>query len=102
MAVRWSQHKYDIRKRPDQNELSKHCCRNHNLEKDLEVFILDRLRVQPARRTGKNGGQVHMQATNTSVQQGRYEQRYTRLRKIDVPALVLNQRRSSVNLNLHL
>ena len=41
MAVRWSQHKYDIRKRPDQNELSKHCCRNHNLEKDLEVFILD-------------------------------------------------------------
>ena len=41
MAVRWSEHKYDIRKRPDQNELSKHCCRNHNLAKDLEVFILD-------------------------------------------------------------
>ena len=41
MAVRWSQHKYDIKKRPDQNELSKHCCRNHNIEEDLEVFILD-------------------------------------------------------------
>ena len=35
MAVRWSQHKYDIKKRPDQNELSKHCCRNHNIEEDL-------------------------------------------------------------------
>ena len=41
MAERWSKHKYDIKNRPEQNELSKHCKRNHNLEKDLEVTILD-------------------------------------------------------------
>ena len=41
MAKRWSKHKYDIVNRPDQNELATHCHRNHNLEKDLEIFILD-------------------------------------------------------------
>ena len=41
MAERWSKHKYDIINRPDQNELSKHCRHNHNLEKDLEITILD-------------------------------------------------------------
>ena len=41
MAERWSNHKYDIVNRPDQNELSKHCHRNHDIEKDIEIFILD-------------------------------------------------------------
>ena len=41
MAERWSKHKYDIVNRLDQNEPSKHCHRNHDLEKDLEIFILD-------------------------------------------------------------
>ena len=41
MAERWSKHKYDIVNRPDQNELSKHCHRNHDIEKDIEIFILD-------------------------------------------------------------
>ena len=41
MEERWSKHKYDIRNRPEQNELSKHCKRNHDPEKDLEVTIVD-------------------------------------------------------------
>ena len=41
MAKRWSKHKYDIRNRPDQNELATHCHKDHDLEKDLEIFILD-------------------------------------------------------------
>ena len=41
MADRWSKHKYDIKSRPEQNELSKHCKRNHDPEKDLEVTIVD-------------------------------------------------------------
>ena len=41
MRIRWSKHKYDIRKRPAQNELATHCHKDHDLEKDLEVFILD-------------------------------------------------------------
>ena len=32
---------YDILNLPDQNELSKHCHHNRNLEKDLEITILD-------------------------------------------------------------
>ena len=41
IATRWSKHKYDIVNRPEQNELTKHCCRGHNLERDLEVIVLD-------------------------------------------------------------
>ena len=41
IATRWSKHKYDIVNRPEQNELTKHCCRGHNIERDLEVIILD-------------------------------------------------------------
>ena len=41
MAKRWSKHKYDIINRPDQNELASHCHRNHDLDKDLEISILD-------------------------------------------------------------
>ena len=41
MSDRYSKHKYDIKNRPKQNELATHCHRDHELEKDLEVFILD-------------------------------------------------------------
>ena len=41
MATRWSKHKYDIINRPSQNELATHCHHNHDLEKDLEITILD-------------------------------------------------------------
>ena len=41
IAARWSKQKYDIVNRPEQNELTKHCCRDHNIERDLEVIILD-------------------------------------------------------------
>ena len=34
MAKRWSKHKYDIRNRPDQNELATHCHHNHDIEKE--------------------------------------------------------------------
>ena len=41
MSERYSKHKYDILKRPEQNELSSHCHKDHDLERDLEVYILD-------------------------------------------------------------
>ena len=41
MSTRWSKHKYDIINRPSQNELATHCHKHHDLEKDLEVYILD-------------------------------------------------------------
>ena len=41
MGNRWSKHKHDIIYRPTQNELATHCHKNHDLEKDLEVYILD-------------------------------------------------------------
>ena len=41
MASRWSKHKHDIIYRSNQNELVTHCHTNHDLEKDLEVTILD-------------------------------------------------------------
>ena len=41
MSIRWSKHKHDIKYRPTQNELATHCHENHDLEKDLEVYILD-------------------------------------------------------------
>ena len=41
MSELWSKHKYDVQNRPTQNELATHCHKDHDLEKDLEVFILD-------------------------------------------------------------
>ena len=41
MSDRWSKHKYDVKNRPTQNELATHCHKDHDLEKDIEVFILD-------------------------------------------------------------
>ena len=43
MRVRYSKHKYDVKNRPDQNEFSQHCKKNHDLEKDIEIYILERL-----------------------------------------------------------
>ena len=39
MSERWT--KYEVMNRPTQNELTTHCHKDHDLEKDLEVFILD-------------------------------------------------------------
>ena len=41
MSERFSKHKYDIRKRPQQNELAEHCHGTHDPEKDLEIYILE-------------------------------------------------------------
>ena len=41
MSDRFSKHKYDIKKRPKQNELAEHCYGTHDPEKDLKVYILD-------------------------------------------------------------
>ena len=42
MKKRFSGHKYDIKKRPDQNELSQHCHKHsHDPVQDLEIFIID-------------------------------------------------------------
>ena len=41
MSNRYSKHKYDIKNRPKQNELASHCHDDHDIEKDLELFILD-------------------------------------------------------------
>ena len=41
MAQRWSGHKYDIRKRPDNCDFAKHFVRKPHKEEDLEVFILE-------------------------------------------------------------
>ena len=41
MSDRFSKHKYDIKNRPKQNELAAHCHNDHDIENDLEVFILD-------------------------------------------------------------
>ena len=41
MADRFSKHKYDINKRPQQNELAEHCHGTHDIQTDLEVSILD-------------------------------------------------------------
>ncbi len=35
-----SKHRYDIRKRPENNELAEHFHRNHDPERDMEIFIL--------------------------------------------------------------
>ena len=41
MCDRYGKHKYDIKKRPDQNELATHCHQNHDVSKDLEIYIVD-------------------------------------------------------------
>ena len=40
LADRFSKHRYDIKNRPDNTELSAHFHDDHNLEKDLDVVIL--------------------------------------------------------------
>ena len=41
MKIRYSKHKYDVNNRPTQNEFATHCHRGHDLEKDIEISILD-------------------------------------------------------------
>ena len=41
MRERYGKHKYDIRKRPDNNELAAHCHEGHDVDQDLEIHILD-------------------------------------------------------------
>ena len=41
MGDRYGKHKYDIKKRPDQNELAAHCHQGHDVSKDLELYIVD-------------------------------------------------------------
>lgn len=41
MCDRYGKHKYDIKKRPDQNELATHCHQNHDVSRDLEIYIVD-------------------------------------------------------------
>ena len=38
---RYVKHKYDIKRRPKQNELSAHFHKDHNIEEDLEIHILN-------------------------------------------------------------
>ena len=40
LSERFSKHRYDIKNRPDNNELAKHFHDNHNLNDDLNVTIL--------------------------------------------------------------
>ena len=41
MSDRYAKHKSDIKHRPTNNDLAKHCHQNHDLEKDLEVSIIE-------------------------------------------------------------
>ena len=41
MRVRYGKHKYDIRKRPDNNKLAAHCYGGHDVDQDLKINILD-------------------------------------------------------------
>ena len=41
VAKRFSGHKYDVAKRPTQNEFTQHCEKKHDLKKDIEIYILD-------------------------------------------------------------
>ena len=42
MRERYGGHKYDIKHRPDNCDLAKHCsCKPHNTETDLEVCIIE-------------------------------------------------------------
>ena len=37
----YGKHKYDIKNRPKQNELAAHLHKDHHIEEDLEIHILD-------------------------------------------------------------
>ena len=37
----YGKHRQEMKKRPDQNELAAHCHQDHNVSKDLELFIVD-------------------------------------------------------------
>ena len=42
ISERYGGHKYDIKKRPDNCDLARHCCNTkHDLEKDLEITIIE-------------------------------------------------------------
>ena len=42
LSQRFSKHRYDSNKRPDNNELSKHIARyNHNFETDIDITVLN-------------------------------------------------------------
>ena len=43
LRERFNKHRYDVKKRPENNELSKHCFEeNHDFEKDITVQILEK------------------------------------------------------------
>ena len=49
--TRFSKHRYDIKKKPDNSELAKHFHENHNLSDDLNVTILENnIKTAAARR----------------------------------------------------
>ena len=74
MAEQWSKHKHDLLNHPDQNELSKHCHHNHNLEKNLEITILDYGYDCLEGREQMEDIYVHLQNAITTVQQMWHEQ----------------------------
>jgi len=41
LNTRFSKHKYDIKNRPDNSELAEHFNKNHDINKDLEIYILE-------------------------------------------------------------
>ena len=51
LSERFSKHRYDIKNRPDNNELAKHFHGSHNLNDDLNVTILqNNIKTASARR----------------------------------------------------
>ena len=38
--MRFSKHRYDVKNRPENNELTKHFKENHDMNKDLKLFII--------------------------------------------------------------
>ena len=46
LCDRFSKHRYDIKKRPENNELSEHFHTDHDVDKDLGVVILEKLQVE--------------------------------------------------------
>ena len=68
---RFGQHKYDIKKRPDQNELAKHfkTCKNdtEDIMSNLESFIIDHgLCEQNARKRAKDRTICRLQTMGNS------------------------------------
>ena len=41
LNIRFSKHKYDIKNRPKNNELAEHCHKDHDIDTDLEIYIID-------------------------------------------------------------